>query len=71
MEIGVIVVVGLVIAFAAFRAYSTHFICPKCGTSFRVNPLIYIVSAHSFNKRLVKCPNCGRKDFMKAEWGKE
>lgn len=67
MKPGLIIVV-VVLVFAAFRAVKTHFNCPKCGKSFKVSVLNYIFTIHLMNKRMVKCPNCGHTELMAPEW---
>lgn len=71
MPVAAIVIVVLALSYAVFRAMKTHFICPKCGTSFKVNALQYVFAVHSFGKRVVKCQNCGHTDLMTPEWDKK
>ncbi|HEX3044596.1 MAG TPA: hypothetical protein VHY08_07560 [Bacillota bacterium] len=70
MRIGLIIVV-LVLGFAVFRAITTHFICPKCGASFKVGIFNYIFTLHAMNKRMVKCPNCGHTELLAPQWDKK
>lgn len=44
--------------------------CPKCGYTFDIkNKLAWIWQApvHTFTKRYTKCPNCGKRSYMKRE----
>jgi len=69
LPIALIIIVA-VLAFIAARALLTHFVCPSCGSNFRVGVLKYTFSAHVLNKRLVKCPNCGHAEMLSPVWGK-
>lgn len=49
-----------------YLAIMTHtYVCPKCGTVFK--PHWYELSAltHFNGRRVMKCPNCGRRGFCK------
>ena len=70
MRIGLILVV-VVLIFAAFRALKTHFTCPQCGTNFKVSILNYIFASHVLGKRMAKCPNCGHTGMMTPKWDKK
>ena len=37
------------------------FECPACGTKFTATPAAYIAGMHTFRKRRLKCPHCGKK----------
>jgi predicted RNA-binding Zn-ribbon protein involved in translation (DUF1610 family) len=51
---------ALVIVFIAYKATKSHFVCPECGSSFKVNIGVFIFSGSKYtSKRTVKCPNCG------------
>lgn len=68
--IGLLIVVVAII-FTAFRAVKTHFICPKCGSNFKISAFIYLFSFHAMSRRMVKCPNCGNYQLMRPEWDKK
>ena len=42
---------------------SRIYVCPQCRTEFKVKPHQLYVSIHYGNRRVAKCPNCGRKGF--------
>lgn len=44
---------------------NTTFVCPNCNTEFKPKWYQLSVCVHFGNKRLAKCPNCGRKGFCK------
>lgn len=67
MRIGWIFVI-VVLVFAVFRALKTHFVCPKCGGSFKAGVFKYIFTIHLLGKRMVKCPYCGHNELMKPYW---
>ena len=42
---------------------SRTYVCPQCRTEFKVKPHQLYVTIHYGNRRVAKCPNCGRKGF--------
>ncbi|MDE7082582.1 MAG: helix-turn-helix domain-containing protein [Clostridia bacterium] len=41
--------------------------CPVCGEKFVPSMKNFISGAHSFTKRKLKCPKCGKKSFCKKK----
>lgn len=41
-----------------------HFVCPKCGHCFKPKVLKMIFSMNVPGGKIIKCPNCGEKEFM-------
>lgn len=39
--------------------------CPNCGRKFVPSMKDFIFGAHTFTKRKLKCPECGKKSFCK------
>jgi predicted RNA-binding Zn-ribbon protein involved in translation (DUF1610 family) len=70
MKISWILVV-VVLIFAVFKASKTHFVCPKCGESFKVGVFKYIFALHLMGKRMAKCPKCGHSELLAPKWDKE
>ncbi|MCL2464603.1 MAG: hypothetical protein FWF28_06000 [Micrococcales bacterium] len=66
----IIIIIVLVVLIAnGFRmrakSASHHFECPQCDTHFQVPFAKYMFTAHSMDgKCSVKCPNCGRSNFL-------
>jgi len=63
MRIGLVILI-VALVFVVFRAVKTHFICPKCGASFKVSIFKYVFALHVMGSRLVKCPNCGHTELL-------
>lgn len=70
MRIGLIIVI-VALAFTVFRALKTHFVCPKCGSNFKVSVFRYVFTIHLFGRRMEKCPSCGHIGFLITEWDKK
>lgn len=68
MNYVVIIFVIAVIAFVAYRVQHSHFICPKCGATFKIGILEYIFSPHLMTNRMVTCPKCRSTEFMTPYW---
>ena len=47
----------------------SKFICPECSHSFEIPFLkwLFIAPVHYFGSRKTKCPNCGKKHWMKPK----
>ena len=43
------------------------YICPECNTEFKPKWYQISVCFHFNGKRVVKCPNCGKKGFCKRK----
>ena len=63
------VVIPIILVFIAAYAIlmSQTYVCPDCNTE--INPKWYQLSVciHFGGKRVVKCPNCGRRGFCKTK----
>ncbi len=42
--------------------------CPVCGQKFVPSIKDFIGGVHTFTKRKLKCPKCGKKSFCKKRW---
>lgn len=49
-------------------ASSEIFECSECGKKFAPELKAYIFGAHTFNKRRLKCPHCGKKSWCRSFW---
>ena len=61
---GLFLVILLVLIFAVIRSVICHFECPHCGNKFKVSIPKYIFTMHMLNRRLVKCPTCGKSEYL-------
>ena len=43
------------------------YICPHCQTEFKPKPYHVYVTVHYLNKRIAKCPHCGKKSFCRVK----
>lgn len=43
--------------------------CPVCGNKFVPKMKDFIFGLHTFTKRKLKCPNCGKKSYCKKRLG--
>lgn len=41
--------------------------CPNCGEKFIPSMKAFIFGAHTFTKRKLKCPKCGKKSYCKKK----
>ena len=41
--------------------------CPECGEKFIPSMKDFVFGAHTFTKRKLKCPQCGKKSFCKKK----
>lgn len=63
--IGVIVMIlGIVIACILDREAGA-FECPECKERFVPDMKDYFMGAHTFTKRMLKCPHCGKTKYCK------
>ncbi len=63
------VAVPIIIIFviAYFVLMSGTYVCPDCKTEFKPKWYQLSVAVHFMDKRLVKCPKCGRKGFCERK----
>lgn len=75
--IGMIVWLAVIVAGALFflvkwHARSTAYRCPACGQEFEISILADFISPQVPDKKYLKCPHCGRREWaavlMKEEW---
>ena len=59
-----LVILALAVAFAFYRAKTTHFECPTCGCWFKVSGFIFAFTFHMGFNRYVTCPNCHKGAMM-------
>ena len=57
----------LIAVFGYIIIMSKTYICPHCNTEFKPKPHQLYVTIHMGNKRIAKCPNCGRKGFCEIK----
>jgi predicted RNA-binding Zn-ribbon protein involved in translation (DUF1610 family) len=66
--IGAISIAALVIILATIRYWRfmkhEHFVCPKCGFSFKPKVHILVFSENAGEGKIIKCPKCGEKEYM-------
>lgn len=64
----VIFVLGFIFVYkySDIRTKTTHFVCPRCGCSFKLSKLSFAFALKTglFNERIVTCPDCGYRGRM-------
>ena len=70
MPIGLIIWL-FIISFGTYllirwHAKNTVFICPKCNHKFTITTAKDFLSPNFFDKKLLRCPNCGESSWCKA-----
>lgn len=52
--------------YADIRTKNSHFVCPRCGSSFKLSKLAFAFAFKTgfINERIVTCPVCGNKGRM-------
>lgn len=59
----VVAVLYAVISYAYFMKHE-HFVCPSCKNAFKPKLTVLIFSTNAGPGKIIKCPNCGKKDYM-------
>jgi DNA-directed RNA polymerase subunit RPC12/RpoP len=54
---------GGLYSLARWHAKSTVYRCPACGHHFTISVLADFVSPHVVDKKYLKCPCCGRRNW--------
>lgn len=49
-----------------WHAATTGYRCPGCGHEFMISVWADFVSPHILTTKDVKCPRCGRREWMEA-----
>ena len=57
----------LVIVISYLVLMNTTFVCPSCEAEFKPKWYQLSVGIHHMNKRLLKCPKCGKRSFCKRK----
>lgn len=62
------IIIGVVVA--CFIVYclvpnKREYVCPNCQNKFIPKKLQLAFTAHSGSKKLLSCPNCGKRSLMK------
>ena len=63
----VVIPVLLIMVISFFIIMRGTYICPECDAEFKPKWYQLYVGVHSGNKRLAKCPHCGKKGFCKKK----
>lgn len=62
--VGFILLIAAIIAAAVAKAQSTHtFVCHNCGKEFQPKWTQLVFEVHVFDKHVLKCPHCGKRDY--------
>lgn len=63
------VVIPIAVIFISSYLYliTRTYVCPECKTKFKPKWYQLSVCIHFMGKRIVKCPNCGRKGFCEQD----
>lgn len=61
-----ILVISIIIAIFQYRYFfkHEHFKCPNCGLEFKPEILKMIFATNEGPGKMIKCPKCGKKDYM-------
>ncbi|MBA3972956.1 MAG: hypothetical protein C0504_01910 [Candidatus Solibacter sp.] len=60
---GIAVAIALLIR---WHAATFGYRCPHCGREFRISAWADLFSPNNVTAKYVKCPECGRRDWMEA-----
>ncbi|MRR08761.1 hypothetical protein EG831_01440 [bacterium] len=55
-----------VLALAKWSVDTTGYECPSCKHRFEISLGTNLVSPHVWNKKLLRCPSCGRRGWANA-----
>ena len=59
----IIAVICAIISYSHFYKHE-HFICPKCGYSWKPPILKMIFAENAVEGKIIKCPKCGSKEYI-------
>lgn len=61
-----ILVFVFVYKYSEIRTRTTHFVCPRCSSRFKLSKLNFALAFKTgkINERFVTCPVCGHRDRM-------
>ncbi|MGI5894655.1 MAG: hypothetical protein ACOX6P_08705 [Candidatus Merdivicinus sp.] len=62
----VLAIVGAALSYLHFYRRE-HLHCPKCGYDWKPPLLRMIFSVNAVDGKIIRCPRCGEKEFMRAE----
>lgn len=60
---GVVIILTLLVR---WHARTTGYRCPGCGKEFAISSWADLLSPHMLTTKYVKCPKCGRREWMAA-----
>lgn len=63
--VGPLLVLMIAVGFYAWVARHVHFVCPRCGASFKVANLALMFTIHVGLAAFVVCPRCGYRAMMR------
>ncbi|RKY83464.1 hypothetical protein DRQ11_13030 [candidate division KSB1 bacterium] len=61
-----IVALGGVFALVRWLAHNTVYVCPNCGHRFTISAFRYAISPHMWEKKLLRCPKCGKREWCRV-----
>jgi len=59
-------VAAAVFTIVRYHSQCTSYKCPSCGTTFKISILADFFSPHTPEKKKVRCPACGIKDWCEV-----
>ncbi|WP_066644723.1 hypothetical protein [Christensenella timonensis] len=59
----VVIIIACVIAYCVIQR-KRHFLCPRCGTRFKVSGLKSFFVSRQGTDRMLTCPHCGISIYM-------
>jgi len=62
---------GGVFAIVEWLAHNTIYVCSNCGYRFRISAFRYAISPHGWEKKLLRCPKCGKRGWCRALYAGE
>lgn len=65
IAIGAVILAIVLATFSYWYFYKyQHFVCPKCGHSFKPPLVRMIFSVNAVNGKIIRCPRCGAREYM-------
>lgn len=52
-------------AASVLENHVSYWVCPNCGSEFKASMRAYVKGYHTFTKRRLKCPECGKTSMCK------
>jgi DNA-directed RNA polymerase subunit RPC12/RpoP len=64
MALLILMMAGSLVVLVRGHAARTLYRCPDCSQEFKITPLIDFLSPHTLTTKLLRCPACGKRQWI-------